>query len=114
MDIKPGRIQHCAKCNESMCVLFGHIVQRTQSQNSKVHARMGKYSSPIAKAKMAMTKRATSRYSDAVIEEVRSSELSAKEMAKKHGMSHSYAISIRAGKLRKDYTPSPFSGLGAR
>lgn len=112
--IKPGRIMHCAKCGESMCVKTEHIVQRTTSQNSKVHAKLGAYSSPIAKAKMAMTKRAKSRYADDVIEEIRTSSESARVMAEKHGMSISYAISIRAGNLRRDYTPSPFRGLGAR
>lgn len=98
------------KCGNTMCCSPACAVDSTPSARGKYAEKAGYRSRAADAKKSAITRRAKSAWSDAVIAEVRSSPLNAKEIAQQTGMSWSYVKSIRAGTARRDYS-NPFAGL---
>lgn len=100
-------------CGNEKCIELTHIRQRSRKEHASYFGRLGAYSSPAKIAKMASTKRKSSKLDDRKVAEIRASEDSALKLSAIYGVAPSYITSIRAGKLWKNYA-SPFAGLGAR
>ena len=98
-------------CGHINCLADTHIIARTRAQlvarTNRMHASAGR------NAKIANGKRRDSKLSEEAAEEIRTSGLSAQEMAEKHSITKAYVYMIRAGHFRRNYS-SPFAGLGAR
>lgn len=98
-------------CENANCLADNHIVARTRAQ---LNARTLKRRTSVSRnARIAMTKRKSSKLSDHGAEDIRTSGLPPQEAADKWGVSKAYVYMIRAGRFRRDYA-SPFAGLGAR
>lgn len=94
-------------CGTLNCVEPSHLVQRPASTRTK-----GRKQTVVHRAAMAKALRAKSKISG-VIDEIRNSDLSQTEEAKRHGISQSMVSKIKLGKSWQDYS-SPFAGLGGR
>lgn len=102
-----------AKCQNLMCVSpdCAHIT--TTRGAAKMAAERGAYHSPAKTAKMAATKRAKSRISESLIEEIRASQESCYVLAARIGVSASHIKMIRRFQARRP-SNNPFAGLFTR
>lgn len=109
----PRRYVAAVLCETPACVAPMCLRAMTKGQQAKLSAKRGSYRDPLKFLKMTMTKRAKSRYSDALIERVRASEADGTTLALATGMSKSHVNAIRRGVGRAPVR-NPFRGLGAR
>lgn len=99
------------ECDNQDCLQAEHIVARTRAQ---LNARtLRRHTSIGRNAKIAHTKRKSSKLSDEGAEDIRTSALPPQELADKWQISKAYVYMIRGGRFRRNYA-SPFAGLGAR
>lgn len=105
----PERYVSALLCEQPLCVNPYHVARTTKAVQAAVAAKRGAWSSPQKTAAITLACRAKSRFSEEVIEYVRTSTKSGKELAAEVGMSVSHACNIRLGRVRA--SPSPFAGL---
>lgn len=99
-----------SKCETRNCVSPTCGVITTHATRNKLMGAQGKRSSSQKGMRIAMARRAQSRYSDEVVEYVRNAAPPCRLIAEATGMSLSYIRAIRQGVLRKDYS-NPFVAL---
>jgi hypothetical protein len=102
------------RCGHKKCVSPECLCAVTQKQATQAAAKRGAYSGAAKILKTALTMRARSKYSDEVVERIRTADGPAHLVAAETGVSLSHAKNIRRGTARKDYLDNPFAGLGAR
>lgn len=100
-------------CEHPLCVSPWHIAATTKPRQARHSAKRGAWSSAKKTAAITAARRRGSRYSEAVIEYVRTSTKPGKDIALETGMSTSHVSSIRLGKRRAPARATPFSGLVA-
>lgn len=94
-------------CGNPDCVHPDHVVMRPR------RALLEGIRRPVLqRAKTAAVKRAESRWSQDVIDEIRGGDELARVVAARHGMHPSYVHYIRSGKSRKDFA-NPYLQLAA-
>ena len=97
-------------CGDDMCV--SHLTAKNRGEylnaNMAADARMRRVAS------MTRAMRSASKINVGIVEEIKTHQGFAKEMADKHGISLQLIWKIRSGEVWRDITASPFSGLGAR
>lgn len=103
----PAKMWAHATCGTHGCVHPDHIVMRPRSVAMK-----GTKRPESVKAKIAQTKRAASKWSQELLQELAASDKSNHELAKQYGFHHSTISKVRNGAVRVDYA-SPWRGLGA-
>lgn len=96
------------------CVAPMCLQAMTKAKQAKIAAKRGAYRDPAKFRKMTMTKRAKSRYSEALIERIRTSDVDGVTLALATGVSKSHVNTIRRGVARRPIVNNPFLGLGAR
>lgn len=96
-------------CGCKRCISPACSVAVPEATSKRMAAERGVYRSAAKSAKVAMTKRARSRFTAGDIELVKAARSGA-AASLAVGMSESYAKAIRAGTARRDYS-SPFAGL---
>ena len=101
------------ECGNKLCVSDACSFVATLSERAHLAAARGAYSRPDAVIRSTLARRARSRFSEAVISEVRFAEGTSMEISKRYGMSQSHVKAIRRGQYRAPLG-SPFAGLGAR
>ena len=100
------------KCGNPLCVNPDHILLQTRKQLAAKTAAAGHYKSLTRRIKLANIKRKTSKLSDEAVAEIRLADSRPADMARKHGISVTYAYMLRKGQWRKDYGASnPFAAL---
>lgn len=110
----PKRYVAAVLCETPACVAPMCLKAMTKGAQAKVAARRGAYRDPVKFLKMTMTKRAKSRFSEALIEHVRASDADGVTLALATGISKSHVNTIRRGAGRRPLLRNPFNGLGAR
>lgn len=93
------------KCKKPGCCHPDCIVGRTRSA-----AMRGGKKTLAQRARIAMSKRATSTVPDSVIAEILTSDECAVHISRRLGLSDSYASAVRSGRIRADFR-NPFAGL---
>lgn len=101
-------------CETPACVAPTCLQAMTKAKQAKIAAKRGAYRDPAKFRKMTMTKRAKSRYSEALIERIRTSDADGVTLALATGVSKSHVNTIRRGVARRQIVNNPFLGLGAR
>lgn len=104
----PTGLRAGSGCEVANCVHPDHLIVRQVKMLLRGHKRQ-----QTEKAAIAKNKRAKSKWSQEVIESIRTSDEPARVEAERHGMNLSYVYYIRNNKLRKNFS-NPFAGLGAR
>ena len=97
-------------CGNRYCGNPKHRKHVSMSELPGILASHGLYQSPTTALKISRKRCATSKWSDAQIEAVRSAEGPEVAIAKAHGMSQSHVNRIRSGKARV-LAGNPFAGL---
>lgn len=105
--VRPG-LQIGTTCGNPKCVNPAHLAARTRSKANKSARR-----SLIRKIRATATRRARSRLTPEIAQEIRCSDLPATHFDRKYGLSTGYAWRIRKGLAWRDIT-SHFAGLGDR
>lgn len=106
------RIVPC--CGNRRCINPDHMKALTESQKSKLAAKRGAFSSPVRGAAISRAQRGKrSKLTDACAADIRASIEPAPVLAERYGVSTSLVHSIRRGNRWREYTASPFAGLGA-
>lgn len=90
-----------------------HMEPQTVSQVIQRVVARGTFSAAVHGAKVAAARRKTSRYSDALISEIRASDEPSRVLAERLGMNESYLSRVRRGLQRRHASGNPFAGLGA-
>ncbi len=107
--IKPDTF-FVVSCGTAKCTHPDHIIQSSRSA-----ALTGCTRSPLSILKMTAAKRAKSKLpQDQVLSAVILDPRPASAVAADIGLSKDMVNRIRAGKNRRDMTPSPWAGMGAR
>lgn len=106
--MRPGFVS-ALLCETTLCVNPWHVMSTTKPVQAAIAAKRGAWSSPQKTAAITKARRRNSPFSEAVIEYVRTSEKSGKDVAAEVGMSTSHACNIRIGRVRRQ--ASPFDGL---
>lgn len=111
-DIPAGRCV-ISTCESWLCINPEKIALATKADVQRRTVESGLMHTPIALAKIAMTKRKNSRISDDAIEELRSSGEPAEQVAARLGCSKAYVNMLRKNQCRKvvDARLNPFAGL---
>ena len=109
----PADLCVTCECGNKLCVSDACSFIATLSERAFLASARGAYSRPDAVIRSMLARRAQSKFSEAVISEIRGAEGSSREIAKRFGMSRSHAKAIRRGDSRSPLG-SPFAGLGAR
>lgn len=109
----PEGLCAAAKCGNPGCVSPHCSVVTNQKGRAKLAVERGAFRHPDRMLRMAMTKRAKSRYSEDLIAQVRLAPPPCTRIAQETGVSLSHVKAIRSGAARREYN-SPFAGLGAR
>lgn len=111
-DLLPGQCVS-SSCGDHKCIAC--LVQGTKQDKQRAAAARGAFSSPVTIAKSAATRRARSRFSQDVIDDIVTSTETCTALAARHGMSKTYAQRIRAGINRRPLPgANPWAGLFAR
>lgn len=97
-------------CNNLLCVSPHCSIKVSKQTSAKMAGARGAFSHPAKIARMVATKALKSKYSSELIQLVRDSKESARNIALSTGMSHSHAKSIRRGTIRRDNS-NPFAQL---
>ncbi len=108
--IPSGRVV-AARCGQKLCISPACSVIATNKQRGELAAQRGAFNSAGKTARMMATKRAASRYSDALIEQVRHHPGPSSQIAAETGMSASHVKAIRRGESRVSYATNPWAGL---
>lgn len=109
-----GKKLATSSCANQLCVNHDHLVALTKTQLAKRTAASGAWSTPAIKARVAQGLRARSKLSQESVLAIRTSDEPVKVLAARHDISEAYAYMIRRGDWRRDYSATPFSGLGSR
>lgn len=110
--VPPGKVA-AATCGDRKCVSPHCSVVATTREKARMASARGAYANPLRDAKVRMRRRASSRFSEEVVERVRQSTDPLQAIADQVGMSLSHVKAIRSGRARKPIG-SPFAGLGGR
>jgi hypothetical protein len=102
----PAGRQVGVKCHCELCVHPDHLVLRTRSAAMK-----GVKKSLLSARRMAATKRAASRITEAMVHEIRSSDAPSMELDRRLGLGHGTAWGIRSGRSRRDFATDMLGGL---
>lgn len=89
------------RCEHEQCMSIGCMVVTTPK---------GRGLSVASKQKISLARRARSKWDDAIVEEVRASNLPHPQIAQQTGMALSTVGAIKSGRRWKDYS-SPWAGL---
>lgn len=102
-------------CDNHRCIDFEQLRQVTMRHIVREAVRTGKLMNRATVAKIAATKRKTqSKITQEAARQIFLDTRPSPKVAAEYGISDSYVRAIRAGKSRRDFSPSPFAGLGAR
>lgn len=118
-ELSGGRLRDQGKlittCDNHRCIDFEKLQQVTMKHIVREASRQGKLMTLATVAKIAAIKRRTQgKITQEAAEQIRLDTRSSPKVAAEYGVSDSYVRAIRAGRSRRDFTPSPFAGLGAR
>lgn len=91
-------------CENERCINFEHLVKKKRG-----HSQVGTFATPLARLRMSQSKRL--KVSEETIAEIKSSSLSCRDEAKKHGISPAYVSGIRRGTKAVRPETGMFSGL---
>lgn len=105
-----------SSCDNQACVNPDHLVVVTKAKmvEMTVAAHGGTLNTPASKAKIAASLRAKSPLSQEEISDIRNSNDSVRTIANRHDISMAYVYMLQRGLWRRDYSATPFTGLGAR
>lgn len=104
----------CCKHGNQRCVNPDHIVNRSQSQHSKLHGKRPARNEIVRLTKMQEYGRAhRAKLTIEQVRDIRSGTDSGSAAARRHGVSRQTVERIRLGVAWRDLA-SPFAGLGAR
>lgn len=102
-------------CGNSACVAQEHAIGASRKKLVKMAvAKTAYHKRPARNARISAVARAGGKFSPEVVAEIRSSDLSTRALAAIHGVSQSSIWELVSGKTYRDYSPTPFTGLGAR
>lgn len=112
---KPRQPVTCT-CDDKRCVAPDHLKLSTWSKVGKKAAAKGAFSSKARGSKIAASRRESSgvKLNADIARTIRESTESGPVLAARYGVNKSRINAIKRGDAWKDYTPSPFAGLGAR
>jgi hypothetical protein len=102
-----------SRCGNKGCVSPECSVVATHKQKAQLGAQRGAYTNIKKTVKAMVTKRAKSRYSDELVQQIRMAPPPAMRISIETGVSLSHVKGIRRGAARRDLS-NPFAGLGAR
>lgn len=109
-EVAPGRMVTMS-CESLDCVAPDHLIQYTRKQLQAKTAKRTRYGESLARrAKLSASKRATSPYSEELVERVRSMEGTCKGIARELGLCASTVTDWRNRDTRKPLN-NPFLGL---
>ncbi len=115
LKIALGRRYGRPKCNNFRCVNPDHIVAVPLHNIRREAASRTGYGQSIARrAKISKTKRAQSPLTNAILQEIRASKETTKELSARLGFSMRTIRVARAGYAHEKLMTTPFTGLGAR
>lgn len=109
----PSDLCVTCECGNKRCVSDACSFIATLSERAFLASARGAYSRPDAVIRSTLARRARSKFSEAVVSEIRVAEGTSLEISKRYGMSQSHVKAIRRGQHRAPLG-SPFAGLGAR
>ena len=109
----PADLCVTCECGNKLCVSEACSFIATLSERAFLASARGAYSRPDAVIRSTLARRARSKFSEAVVSEIRVAEGTSLEISKRYGMSQSHVKAIRRGQRRAPLG-SPFAGLGAR
>ena len=103
-------------CRNKLCVNPEHLTRSSHSKVGRDTAALGVFSELTKCAKNAKASRAreSTRLTMELANEIRLRPESGKVLSGIYGVSKNQINAIKRGDAWKDYTPSPFAGLGAR
>lgn len=107
---EPGTVWH-RTCRTKLCVCPDH--RQIGDRKSQMAFSRGVPKPPGVRMRIALTKRATSTVTDEMVDDILSSNLTALELAAKHGISHTHVCRILRRETRRELGVSVFSGWAA-
>ena len=104
------------KCGNKQCVCPDHVLSLTPSALGKLSEKRTGYGKNIVRNKAISEEKRKhhAKINEEIAREIRESDETLRAVAARVGISLGVAGKIRAGKIWKTYTASPFRGLGAR
>lgn len=106
----PHKLEAVARCANLLCVSPQCSMKVSTKRCRQIQIERGHLVNAASKAKRAATLSATSKYSDAVIEQARTAPGSVRQVAAELGMHFTYVHYLRHGKARQAHR-NPFAGL---
>lgn len=98
-------------CQNPLCVNPEHVGVMTRAKLQQLHSDRLQYGkNPARGKKLAMSRRAKSRFTQADIERVRAWTGSQRALSREMGVNFDWINKIQRGKIWKDYS-NPFAGL---
>jgi hypothetical protein len=110
--IKPGLVMAC-KCGNPRCVSMICAVETTNKGRARLAVARDAYRNADKIRRMTVTRRANSKFSDELVEQIRNMDESCAKISKAVGMSLSHVKAIRRGTIRIDYKTNPFANFMA-
>lgn len=102
-------------CGNPLCVNPEHIAVVTRAKLQQMHSDRLQYGkNPVRRKKLAMARRAKTRFTQADIDRVRAWTGSQRALAREMGVNFDWINKVQRGVIWKDHSNNPFSGLGAR
>lgn len=98
-------------CDDPMCINPAHTGPVTKGAIVVRTVATGMLHTPAVRAKIAATKSAASKLSDAAVQDIRSNREPAAQAAVTHGISEAYVHMLRRGRFRNPAIGNPFAGL---
>lgn len=108
----PSKLDVPSRCGNRLCVSPKCSLKVSIKRSRQMQIERGHLNDPASIAKRAATRRATSRFSEADIEQVRTSTESCAKAGAAVGMTKAYAHAVRTG-LWRSTANNPFAGLMA-
>ena len=105
-----GARRASTRCKSPTCVNPELLQALTHSQIIKRTHKSGKMVNQASRMRTAMSKRKTSKLSDAGVQDIRTSTEHRTVLMARYGITEAYYYMLRKGQFRKDYA-NPFAGL---
>ena len=102
------------RCGDKRCLNAAHLFQSTNSKIGQRAAQRGAWSGLARKVKISKAKRGKMKLTEEKAREIRESSESGPVLALRYGVDKSLVNNIKRGVAWRDYTASPWAGLGGR